>query len=136
MKKLFSVLAIVVSAACLSTAGAQERVSVRSDTALNADTVYATYDVVPSKIVAFQVDLNKLSGTIPTTGIGLLQGTVNGTTWVDVNTDTLKLTNITVNSKVWPIARTTYTGYRICIRIPSGTQTSKATFTYLRRKDE
>lgn len=137
MKKLFYSIAFVLACSCFSsTAHAQERVLVRSDTATNADTVYATFTIVPSKITSFQVDLNRISGTITTTGIALLQGTTNGTSWVDVNTDTLHLENSAINTKVWPISRTTYTGYRVCVRIPTGTQTSKAVFTYLRRKDE
>ena len=117
-------------------ASAQVTQTTYSDTATNADTVYATFNVVPSKVTAFQVDLNRISGTITTSGIGLLQGTVNGTSWVDVNTDTLKLANQATNTKAWTITGTSYKGYRVCIRIPSGTQASKATFSYLRRSDE
>jgi hypothetical protein len=133
MKKfLFFLLATLA----IITTEAQTRLSVRSDTLVNADTAYATFSSVPSKIKSFQLDLNRISGSISTSGYALLQGTINGTSWVDVNTDTLKLANAATQTKVWLITSTNYAAYRACVRIPTGTQTSRAIFTYLRRNDE
>ncbi|HMO63303.1 MAG TPA: hypothetical protein PKC39_14555 [Ferruginibacter sp.] len=133
MKKLFLFIA---TAFAIQFSKAQETLTKLSDTLSNADTVYITFTGAPSKIKAFQLDLTRLSGSISTSGIALLQGTVNGISWVDVNTDTLKLTNTALQTKIWTLTSNNYTSYRACIRIPAGTQTSRARLTYLRRRDE
>lgn len=138
MKK-FLFLAVMLATLQVS---AQQTATVYSDTTVNADTTHATFDVVPSKVKSFTVDLTKITGNIATSelasvaGYVLLQGSNTGAKWNDVNTDTLKLTNQSVNSKTWTITSTSYKSYRARIVIPTGTVTTKALFMYLRRTDE
>ncbi|MDP1812341.1 MAG: hypothetical protein Q8K66_13145 [Sediminibacterium sp.] len=138
MKKLLFLLLTVITL----QSSAQTTGKAYSDTTANADTTYATFTVVPSNIMSFQIDLYKLTGTIATSdyasvaGYALLQYTNTGETWFDLNTDTLKFTNKDINSKTWELTKTSYLSYRVVIRIPTGTVTTKATLTYCRRPDE
>jgi hypothetical protein len=96
---------------------------VGSDTIVNTanDTVYqnvlGTYETV-----ALQAVVTKLSGTVTTT-FAYIQGSIDGTNYVNLNTDTLTCTQQTTNTKVWVIENSNYTWLRI-IFDGGGTQSS------------
>lgn len=134
MKKiLFGLLIAAIS--LITVAKAQTTKKVTGDTLTNSDTAYITFTAIGSRLKAIQPSLTKLSGTVA--GTVLLQGTVDGTNWVNVNTDTLTLSNTpTINTKVWLItAGTGYTSYR-CRFYTSGTSTALAKAAWLRRTDD
>ena len=110
-----------------------ERVVYPSDTTTNADTNYVTIKSVGSHVKAIQATVTKVSGTVA--GTVILQGTVDGIAWVNVNTDTLTLTDQATNTKVWTISSTIYNSYRVQYKT-SGTQVSYLNLSYLRRPDE
>jgi hypothetical protein len=137
MKKILFVLAIAaalfVTSSVTNEASAQVVTTAAlaaGDTATNADTVYKTFSTVEDGIVCFQAKVTKISGTVA--GHVILQGTVDGTNWQNVNTDTLTLTDVATQIKIWPVDHGYYKGYRVRI-ITSGTQASVITFARLRR---
>ncbi len=100
------------------------------DTATNATTIYKTISTVEDGIMSFYVKITKISGTVA--GTVILQGTVDGTNWQNVNTDTLTLANTATNHKIWPIEHGYYKGYRVAVTT-TGTQACVVTFGRLRR---
>lgn len=94
-----------------------------------------TWATVASKVRGFQYTATKTSGTVA--GKVILEGTINGKTWVGVDSLTLAdiLPDQTKVTSIAPTAGTTYKGYRYRC-----TNTSAATIavvaTYLRRSDE
>lgn len=122
-------------AALVITASAQAQISSTktSDTVATATTTYLTYTSLNSGVKSFQVVVTKISGTLA--GTCLLQGTLDGTNWTNVNTDTLTLANSTTNQKTWLLAGTYYKSYRVAVT-NTGTNSFRFTFTYLRRPDE
>ncbi len=136
MKKLFSIIALATCLTSLpeqSVAQNQTEIVVKSaaDTSVDADTLVISFTNIGSNVKSFQASVSRLSGTAA--GTVILQGTVDGN-WVTLK-DTMTLSNQATNTKVWPICQTTYTSYR-AYYIASGTQTSKLTFSYMRRPDE
>lgn len=131
MKKLFSLILILGFLTISFNSPAQLLKSkVSADTTIDAATVYVTYATIESNITAIQATVTKVSGTVA--GYVILQGTVDGTNYQDVNTDTLTLTNTTTNFKIWTIDKAYYAGYRIK-HVGSGTQRSIAKFSFIRR---
>ena len=131
MKKLYSIIALATCLTSLpeqSVAQNQTEIVVKS---ANADTLVISFTNIGSNVKSFQASVSRLSGTAA--GTVILQGTVDGN-WVTLK-DTMTLSNQATNTKVWPICQTTYTSYR-AYYIASGTQTSKLTFSYMRRPDE
>lgn len=110
-----------------------ERVVSANDTTSNADTNYVYIKSVGSHLKAIQATVTKVSGTVA--GTVILQGTVDGIAWVNVNTDTLTLTDQATNTKVWVLTSTSYNSYRVQYKT-SGTQVSYLNLSYMRRPDE
>ena len=110
--------------------GAQREVSKR-DTNANATTTYVSYTAIGSRVKAFQESVTKISGTVG--GTVILQGTIDGNNWVDI--DTLTLTNVAAQPKVISISKTMYHSYQAKFTT-TGTQASYLVFSYLRRQDE
>jgi len=141
MKKLLLIaLAATLSTVCVKAQNSvqpewlrPERVVYPSDTTTNADTNYVTIKSVGSNLKSIQATVTKVSGTVG--GTVILQGTVDGIGWVNVNTDTLTLSDQATNSKVWLITSTSYNSYRVQYKT-SGTQVSYLNLSYLRRPDE
>ena len=73
---------------------------------------------VYSKTISVQAKVTKTSGTIA--GTGILYGTLDGTNYVQVNTDTLSLTDQTTNTKIWIVDNNVYKTYKITF-VGSGT---------------
>jgi alkyl hydroperoxide reductase subunit AhpF len=139
MKKIFSIL--LVAALCFAfttvsnTAHAQvykTRTLAAGDTASNATTIYLTKAAIEDGIVCIQAKVTKISGTVA--GTVWLQGSVDGTNFETISTDTLALANQTTNFKTWPLTGTKYYSYRIKVTT-SGTQASVATLSWLRRHE-
>jgi hypothetical protein len=127
MKKLIYMVAFLTLAITF-TSNAQ-RVSATSINAVG-DTI--TFNPMPSKLLVFQATVTKSSGTI--SGKVYLEGTIDGT-WIKM--DSLTLSNVTTNSKMFPGAEemgTSYLGYRFNY-VPTGTQTSTLIVAYTRKVD-
>ena len=110
---------------------AQIRTVSAPDTAINADTSTINFNSIASKVKSFQATVSKISGTVA--GKVYLQGTVDGNAWLNI--DSLVLTNVITNTKVFPAYPTIYNSYRAYF-ITSGTQQSVLTLAALRRPDE
>lgn len=150
MKKLIcvSILAICVGLFTASKCEAQSGYSYEkkstdtSVTSSSLDTTVVEVVDIPSNIMSITAKVKKLSGTFPTgthaiSGVySLLQFTNEGSDWQDVNTDTLKCANKSINTKTWTLTQTSYNSYRIVTRYPSSTQTSLTSIIYVRRPDE
>lgn len=128
MKKL---LFILLAAVAMITAKAQVRVVSLPDTNVNAVTSYINYNTVQSKVKAFQASVKKVSGTVA--GKVYLEATVDGGQWVKL--DSLVLTDVAAQTKVFPISATSYNSYRANFST-TGTQVSYLIFSMLRRPDE
>jgi hypothetical protein len=133
MKKLlFASLAIV----CLATTAiAQKPFRTVKDTVINtnADTSNVTISNVEGGLKGLQATVIKTSGTVA--GRVILQGSIDNVAWVDVNTDTLTLSNTASQSKVWAITNASYMSYRVEF-ITSGTQVSYIIFSAVRRPED
>jgi uncharacterized membrane protein len=130
VKKLIFLLMSVLG--LLSVAQAQTPISSKAtgDTATDATTKYVSTGVAFKDMVGIQVIVTKVSGTVA--GTVLLQGTIDGTNYVDVNTDTLTLTNQATNTKVWALSSVPYRIYRVKLTT-TGTQVSIPSIAWLRR---
>lgn len=120
----------------VSTASAQspQRVTkVAPDTAINADTVIITYQMIPGAIKALQAVVTKVSGTVA--GNLYLDGTIDGINWEAADTATVIVPNVARTVKVWKLPATYYYSYRVRY-ITTGTQRSVLSFSYMRRPDD
>lgn len=131
-------MAIMAICLCVAPAFAQsikpeKATKIAADTSLNQDTVVVPFVAINSKIKGFQATVTKLTGTIA--GGVYLQGTIDGTNWVNIGTNDTLIVTGTIATKIWPITTTNYHSYRAWYR-SSGSQTSTLTFSYLRRTDE
>lgn len=114
MKKFLSVLLIAALAFIAPQANAQSSVLVSStDTLTNADTVYISLPTATGGYyaVGIQAVVSKVSGTVA--GTAIIQGSLDGTNYVDIGTDTLTFTNVTTNTKVWAITPSVYQYHRV-----------------------
>ena len=80
--------------------------------------VLGTYETV-----TLQAKLTKLTGDVANV-FATVQGSIDGTNFVDLNTDTLDCTNQTTNTKCWVIEGSNYLWYKIVFD-GGGTQTSR-----------
>jgi hypothetical protein len=123
MKKLFSIFfaAAVLLALTIGSASAQTYTMTNSgDTITNAGTEACSLKVASSyKTVTIHALITKISGTVA--GTVTLQGTVDGTTWVTVDTAafvsdggaTYTATNVASQSKVWIINGAPYLWFKL-----------------------
>ena len=132
MKKL---LFLTIALFLLAFAGHSQVVSTMSrslDTISNttAQNAYLQVASNPQK-VAVQIVVTKRTGTIA--GKAELQGTLDGTNYKRIATDTLFLTNQTTNHYIWVVTNPVYISYRVLI---TGSGTMSASFLgYLYKKD-
>lgn len=104
---------------------AQTKLTPVTDTLTNADTTYLSLSKISGyyNSVAIQVNASKISGTVG--GSAVVQGSVDGTNYIDLPTavaDSMSLTNGS-SSHIWAIESPPYPYYRVKI-ITSGTQKS------------
>ena len=93
------------------------------DTVKDAGTDYVQLQVQRYyKSVSIQAVATKVGGTVD--GTALLQGSNDGTNFVNMNTDTLDLTDVTTNTKIWVVNGSPYSRYRITF-LGVGTDTFK-----------
>lgn len=121
MKKFLSVLLIAALAFIAPQANAQSSVLVSStDTLTNADTVYISLPTATGGYyaVGIQAVVTRVSGTAA--GTAIIQGSLDGTNYVDIGTDTLTFSNAVTNTKVWAITPSVYQYHRVKF-ISSGT---------------
>lgn len=114
MKKLLSLFALVLLASCVF---AQNNPVAMTGTATltNADTVDLTYTSSGVyKNVSIQVLITKYSGTI-TGATAILYGSIDGSNYVNVNTDTLTAVSATANTKVWVLENANYKYYKVTV---------------------
>ncbi len=134
MKKLLSLLMIIAFTFGANNVMAQtnvKRLVVQSSNAVS-DTI--SFNPVVSKINGFQATVQKKTGTVA--GKIYFEGSLDGIGWARI--DSITLADVSINTKVFPILRsagTSYLGYRFSC-VPTGTQTSTITATYIRRTDE
>jgi hypothetical protein len=129
MKKLLFAICIMCFA---YAASAQTTLTNSADTITNSTTVYATSAKQNTAFdrVSIQPVYTKLSGTV--SAYALVQGSIDGTNYVDINTDTLALANQTTNTKIWVLEKTPYLYYRVkCVS--SGTMSIKQSAKLLGR---
>ncbi|KAK6033562.1 tape measure domain protein [Ostertagia ostertagi] len=102
----------------------------QADTSINATGSTISFTNMASKLMSIQASVVKISGTLA--GEVYLDGTIDGN-WIAQ--DSLVLADAAVATKLFPITRTNFLNYRIRY-VPTGTQTSRVTATYLRRTDD
>lgn len=114
MKKLMAVLLIAVLAFIAPNANAQSSVLISStDTLTNADTVNISLPQATGGYyaVGIQAVVSKVSGTV--SGSAIIQGSLDGTNWVTIGSDTLTFTDAATNTKVWAITPSVYQYHRV-----------------------
>ena len=90
------------------------------DTVTNTGTVTMTARVPGDGTgISVQVNTEKVDGT--PAGTAKLYGTVDGSNYVQIATDTLAVQNVANGSKIWVISGHPYTSYRVVV---TGTGTS------------
>ncbi len=72
--------------------------------------------------VSFQIKMTKDSGTVA--GYVVIQGSDDGTNYLDLNTDSLKPTDISTNTKIWVFTNNPHSYYRLKA-VGSGTMYTK-----------
>ncbi len=112
MKKLLFFLALAGSFLIAQPARAQSAISVvgTNDTLVNTDA--ETFTVRMAKVyptVAIQAVVTKVSGTVA--GYAISQVSVDGTNYVDL--DTLTLTNVASQTKIWTYSNSPYLYHRV-----------------------
>ena len=111
---------------------AQIRLQSKLDTLTNADTSLLNFNAIGSKVKSFEINALKISGTVA--GKVYLQGTVDGSNWLNV--DSLVLADqAAIQIKTVLPTVTSYYSYRTkCIT--TGTQSFSVQFFAVRRPDE
>lgn len=100
---------------CFAISFAQSPVTTMTgsgDTLVNTTPDYVT--IAPTLFyeqVSFQAKMTKIGGTIA--GYAVIQASCDGTNYNDLNTDSLKPTDVTTNTKIWVIAYNPHLHYRI-----------------------
>lgn len=87
------------------------------DSCVNADTTFVTVSPTSNAAVAFHLGATKVSGTVA--GSATLQGSLDGTNWVAVDT-AVTLTNVAYNLATFEPTKLSFVKYRIQV-ITSGT---------------
>lgn len=110
MKTLLFVLALICS--LFVSAQGYDYEMAGSDTITNSATVNVTQTLAsPYDVASFQAVVTKVDGTVA--GTVLLQGSNDGTNYVDISTDTLTLTDVATQSYLWSVTDAPYKYYRL-----------------------
>lgn len=129
MKNL--VLVFLFSLFFVQFSDAQTTMTNSGDTVVNTATVNLDVTLKGKGDLGFQVVATKISGTVG--GTAILQGSLDGTNYVTISTDTLTLTDVATNSAVWKVSASTYLYYRIAVT-GSGTMSASVVGYALRRE--
>lgn len=117
MKKIMFLAMILLSVASFSqnlVTSLKSNYNKFSDTATNSGTAYV--DLQLAKVygqISVQAVVTKISGTVA--GNVLLQGSLDGTNFKDISTDTLSNTDVTTNTKIWVVDNNPYSYYRLLL---------------------
>lgn len=125
MKKLMAVLLIAVLAFIAPNANAQSSVLIPStDTLTNTDTVAIALPQATGGYyaVGIQAVVTKVSGTVA--GTAIIQGSLDGTNWKTIGSDTLTLSNVATNTHIWSITPSVYQYHRVYFISSGGSQVS------------
>lgn len=104
-----------------SSALAQKPVAVTpTKTSLSStDTAYSVIPLTsPVDKITLQAIVTKTSGTVA--GNVVVQGSLDGTNYVNISTDTLTLANQSINTKIWTFDKRAYYHYRLRFYSSSG----------------
>lgn len=132
MKKFISILfSLFLITAISCETKAQVNDFTGTDTIEDAATVNIDLQLKNSAAnVAVQSLITKVSGTVA--GTCLLQGSLDGTNFSDITTDTFTLANVATQNKLWDVAPNKYLHYRITCT-GSGTMAAISSGKALRR---
>lgn len=103
---------------------AQSAVLVSSTDTLNdAETAYISLPTLTGGYysIGIQAVVTKVSGTVG--GTAIIQGSLDGTNYVTIGSDTLTLANQATNTFIWSLTPSTYQYHRVKF-VSSGTQVS------------
>jgi hypothetical protein len=117
MKNILTLIIVFIASLTFSqgtVTAMKSNYSLISDTVVNTGTAYVQVQSVKVNYqMAVQAVVTKLTGTVA--GYTLLQGSLDGTNFLDLNTDTLTNTNQTTNTKIWIIDGNPYLYYRLLV---------------------
>lgn len=116
MKKILFALAIIMATTVITAQHVQAQSSVlvsSTDTLTNADTTTISLPTATGGYyaVGIQAVITRVSGTAA--GTAIIQGSLDGTNYVDIGTDTLTLTNQVTNTKIWALTPSVYQYHRV-----------------------
>ena len=133
MKKFIIALIALVAFAATSSAQSTATMTGSGDSIVNSGTKYLTADLSGNVVAsAIQVVFTKTSGTAA--GKATIEYSIDGTNYFRVSTDSLNVTNVTTQSKLWTITLpNSYRNVRIKV-VGSGTSRYTLTGTIYRRK--
>lgn len=124
MKKIILFLAILLFAVNVKATEVVTTMTHSGDTITNTGTVYVTITTnYFYELITIQAKATKVSGTVG--GYAIPQASIDGTNYLDLSTDTMIMTNVTTNTKVWPFTHNNYLYYRIKY-VGIGTMAAKA----------
>lgn len=113
MKKLFAIVALFTAMA-FSNAKAQmlKTIVPTKDSCVNSDNTTITVTPTSNAALAFFVTAVKVSGTVA--GSAKLQGSLDGTNWVDVGS-AQNFTDVTTNTFIFEPTKLSWPRYRIYV---------------------
>lgn len=124
MKKLLIISSFVFGSLVANSQNVVSTMTGSGDTITNTGDDYVIANVLGTyETVTLQAKLTKLTGDVSSV-FAIVQGSVDGTNFVNLNTDTLDCTDITTNTKCWVIHGSSYLWYKIVFD-GAGTQTSR-----------
>ena len=133
MKKIMLLTALVIGLNTITHAqNATLMPLLPGDTLTNADTLYKEIKVTAGySALGIQPVITKISGTVA--GNVILQSSLDGVNYI--NTDTLVLANVAVNTKLFAKVTTPFTFYRLYF-LTAGTQSYVPRIYYVPRKHD
>lgn len=142
MKKLLMLFFLCLSVVFAAQAQTISGTTILKSTALHAETDTITDATVETQygnvgfnknVVSVQSTITKISGTVA--GVMTLEGSLNGTSYQRINTtDSLLLTNVASQSKIFTVSPNLYKYIRVKVT-PTGTQSAKLNSVALWRRE-
>jgi hypothetical protein len=124
MKKTLTFALVLLLSSCVFAQNSVVSMTGNGDTITDTGNDYVLVNVLGTyETVTLQAKLTKLTGDVSSV-FATVQGSIDGTNFVDLNTDTLDCTNQTTNTKCWVIEGSSYYWYKIVFD-GGGTQTSR-----------
>lgn len=113
MKKILLALSIIAATSSFSQSiNSVVTMTGSGDTLVNTTADNVLYPITAGyENISIEAVVTKISGTVA--GTAILQGSIDGVNYKDLNTDTLTLTNVTTNKYIWAITFSPYKYYKI-----------------------